>query len=355
MNDQKKTTIYDLAELTGFSVGTVNRALNGKGRIKQETRQLILDAAKKTGYRANPAAQGLRRNPLRLGAVLYCPVAEYVNDIYAGICAAAQNLEKYNVTVDIHLLPYTTNEHCRQLTLQLLQRFEQEKVSGVLLFHSSVNAQLAEICQAIDRLTEGGIPVVSIGNELPACRRLFHVGADTYMAGQMAAELLQLTCRGRDVAVLTGSLQQATNRRYVEGFTAYAGTDTFTGIQVYTHHDESDLIQQQTARMLTENPALAGVYMATASSVAACEYLAAQGRTDLQIITTDLLAGTPQLLQSGIAIAAIFQDPYRQGKAAVQALYEYLTAKKEPAGKSIVPSVILASNVQAYLDKADNR
>lgn len=51
----KKVTIRDVAEAAGVSVGLVSFALNGTGRVSDETRQRIRDAAKRLGYRTPPA------------------------------------------------------------------------------------------------------------------------------------------------------------------------------------------------------------------------------------------------------------------------------------------------------------
>ena len=66
----KKVTIYDIAEKTGFSAVTVHRALSNKGRISEKTKALILKTARELEYEVNPAAQGLRRTPIKIGAVL---------------------------------------------------------------------------------------------------------------------------------------------------------------------------------------------------------------------------------------------------------------------------------------------
>ena len=95
-----RVTIYDIAEKTGFSAVTVHRALNNKDRISEKTRKLIQDTAKEIGYKANPAAQGLRRTPIKIGAVLFCQVEEYVDDIVEGITAGGEELQKYNVSTD---------------------------------------------------------------------------------------------------------------------------------------------------------------------------------------------------------------------------------------------------------------
>lgn len=44
-------TTKDLAQLCGVSRTTIHRALNGTGRIKPETKEMILQVAKEHGYR----------------------------------------------------------------------------------------------------------------------------------------------------------------------------------------------------------------------------------------------------------------------------------------------------------------
>ena len=37
----KDKNIYDIAKLSGVSIATVSRVINGKGNVKQETKQLV--------------------------------------------------------------------------------------------------------------------------------------------------------------------------------------------------------------------------------------------------------------------------------------------------------------------------
>ena len=52
--------IHDLARHLNISIGTVSRALNGRDRISEETRQRVLDAAKELGYSPNQSGRSLR-------------------------------------------------------------------------------------------------------------------------------------------------------------------------------------------------------------------------------------------------------------------------------------------------------
>ncbi len=52
-------TLSDVAKLAGVSVGTVSKALNGRGRLRDETREEVERAAAKLKFTPNPLAQGL--------------------------------------------------------------------------------------------------------------------------------------------------------------------------------------------------------------------------------------------------------------------------------------------------------
>jgi len=54
-------TIRDVARIAGVSIGTASKALNEGGRLKQETREKVLTAAREMGYRPNDLAQSLHR------------------------------------------------------------------------------------------------------------------------------------------------------------------------------------------------------------------------------------------------------------------------------------------------------
>jgi LacI family transcriptional regulator len=55
-------TILDIAEALQLSVATVSRALNNAAYVKAETKERVLEMAKKLGYRRNLMASGLRNH-----------------------------------------------------------------------------------------------------------------------------------------------------------------------------------------------------------------------------------------------------------------------------------------------------
>lgn len=54
-----RPTLADVAALAGVSVATASRALSGKGRMRPDTRERVLDAVAKLGFRHNQNARSL--------------------------------------------------------------------------------------------------------------------------------------------------------------------------------------------------------------------------------------------------------------------------------------------------------
>jgi len=54
-------TIKDVAIAAGVSIGTVSKALNGQGQLRDETRRRVQVAAEQLGYQPNDLAQSLHR------------------------------------------------------------------------------------------------------------------------------------------------------------------------------------------------------------------------------------------------------------------------------------------------------
>ena len=85
-------TIKDLAQKTGYAVGTVSRALNNHPNVSEKTREEILRAAAQYGFRLNENAQRLKqtRSNTILGIVkgrrneLFAQMVEEIQRLVAG-------------------------------------------------------------------------------------------------------------------------------------------------------------------------------------------------------------------------------------------------------------------------------
>jgi DNA-binding LacI/PurR family transcriptional regulator len=70
MNETRRITSHDVANLAGVSQATVSRAFMPEGRISAKTKQRVIDAADKLGYQPNVIARSLARSKSNLIGVL---------------------------------------------------------------------------------------------------------------------------------------------------------------------------------------------------------------------------------------------------------------------------------------------
>ena len=50
--------IYDIARMSGVSIATVSRVMNGSEKVSEKTRKKVMDVIGKVGYTPNVFAQG---------------------------------------------------------------------------------------------------------------------------------------------------------------------------------------------------------------------------------------------------------------------------------------------------------
>ncbi|EAE5709629.1 TPA: LacI family DNA-binding transcriptional regulator [Listeria monocytogenes] len=73
----KKTSIKDIANLSGVSVATVSRVINDNGRFSEETREKVLAVIKETNYQMNFSAKSLRMNKSFSVGILVPDISNY--------------------------------------------------------------------------------------------------------------------------------------------------------------------------------------------------------------------------------------------------------------------------------------
>lgn len=103
--EKKVYTIEDIAQELGVSKTTVSRAISGKGRIGQATRERVLAFIKEHDYRPNVVARGLAQKKTYNLALLM--PKDYVateflffKDCMNGICEVASQYD-YDIIISI--------------------------------------------------------------------------------------------------------------------------------------------------------------------------------------------------------------------------------------------------------------
>lgn len=125
-----RVTIRDVAEAADVSVGTVSRALNGRDRIPESTRQRIRDVAETLGYRPSAVARGLRNQRSQTVAI----VADDIEDTFTA--AMMSGVEEILAAEDYSVFLCNTHGDTAQ-ERRHLDRLWDQRVEGVILMSGS--------------------------------------------------------------------------------------------------------------------------------------------------------------------------------------------------------------------------
>ncbi|MBD5457904.1 MAG: LacI family transcriptional regulator [Lachnospiraceae bacterium] len=204
MTEDKNLTINDIADELGVSKTTVSRAISGKGRIGEETRNRVLQYIEEHNYTPNVIAKGLAQSrTYNIGLVIpgdYNIVElSFFQKCMLGISKIASSMD-YDVLVSI----VTADDISR------LQRIVvNHKVDGFILTRTLVKDAPAEY------LKETGIPFVAIGSTED--RSVVWIDNDHQKACRELTSRLIMQGIER-IALIGGSRDHMVNRYRVQGF-----------------------------------------------------------------------------------------------------------------------------------------
>ena len=162
-------TIKKIAELCGVSRGTVDRVLNGRGRVKPETAEAVMNMVKQLGYKPNPAGKALaaRRHRPIVGVILNSEGNAFFDEIIRGIETAESRYQIYGIQLTMRLM----KGYDVEAQLALIAELEAIPVSGLII--SPINDK--RIADAINALVDKGVFVVTVNNDVQGCRRQCYV------------------------------------------------------------------------------------------------------------------------------------------------------------------------------------
>ncbi len=183
-------TLKEIAKEAGVNVSTASRALTGAYGVRKETREKVLAAAKKLGYRPNLMARGLVTGRSQTIGVL---VSDIRNPYFAEIARGAEDAA-FRASFDVILCNSDLNP-AKQI--QYVRSLLEKNVAGILM--NSIAALTEEQCE---ELSGCGVPVVLLNK--PKAKYAFStVLGDNYQGGRQAGEYL-LGSGHRTLAHLTG-------------------------------------------------------------------------------------------------------------------------------------------------------
>lgn len=254
-----RPTITDLARAAGVSVATVDRVLNGRHRVREETARRVYEAANAIGYHAAGLIRQRIQQDLphyRLGFVLQKPRQSFYQ-------AFARELEQASnaalgMRVDAHI-DFTDSQTAGDIIAKLKEVAARSQAVAM------VAPDHAMLTVAVQELKDRGIPVISLLSDFAPGVREGYLGLDNRKVGRTAAWVIANTSRkSGKVAVFVGSHRFHGHELREIGFRTYfrEHAPDFQILDTLINLDTPQITHEAMLDLLQRHPDLVGLYVA---------------------------------------------------------------------------------------------
>ena len=205
------TTQRELAELSGVSISTVSRALNGDSRVSPKVRKRVLALAEALDYAPNAAARTLvtQRSDLLAVVIRTGDHREFQHPFYQVVL---DGVKRQATARDYALLLLShQGEDYGCDSAFFVARARRYQVSGAIVI-GVTETDVAELARF-------RIPVMTVDLDPPADLEAMvgSVGSDSVRGSELAVEHLHGLGRER-IATITGMLHTTPGKRRLEGY-----------------------------------------------------------------------------------------------------------------------------------------
>lgn len=303
-------TIQDIADRVGVSRGTVDRALNQRGRIKPEVAKKIQEAAAELGYVVKQRKSRSDLKDMKVGVVTQLANASFMIRVNKGIQDAKEELLERGV----ELVVRESMAVDEQEQISLIEELEAEQINGLAIMPVESELVRAKINSLVE---EKGIPVITFNSDIVGTRRSCFVGLDNRKSGMTAAGLMGMLTRGSGkVLAITGFFSNSVNSMRVDGFVnelkqSYPGLEL---VGVHSSFDQAEEVEKIILNTMNTFPDLAGILVVSGGQAGIrSAFKQIQPKEKPYVIVYDLTPRNEKALQDDLVDFLIDQDGYVQG------------------------------------------
>ncbi len=337
-----RVTIRALAEASGVSVATVDRVLNGRLPVREETARRVYEAARQMGYHAT----GLIRQRVfedlphhRLGFLLLKPEQAFYQAMAAALREACEAVQGARVTCTIDFLPASTPAAVAEKLKVLAAR--SQAIALVAPDYPGVTA-------AVEELRQRGIAVFSLLSDFAAGVRTGYVGLNNRKVGRTAAWLIARAApRPGKVACFVGSHRFQGHEVREIGFRSYfrENAPQFEVLEAMINLDTPEITHEATLALMEQHTDLVGIYPCGGGMEGAIAALREADRTrEIAVVVNELTPDSRQALVDEVVTAAIATPVRALAEQTVHLMVGALQeGQPEAPGQSFLPFDLLIS------------
>jgi len=319
-------TMQELAYMAGVSRSTVDRVLNGRGRVNAETEQRIKHLAETMGYTPNIAAKALasKHKAIKIGCIINAVGNIFFDEVAAGIEAAAEELSGF----DVQIITRDVAKLSVDQQTRLLDQLAEEGVQAIAI--TPINDP--RIVDKLNTLIARGIQVVAVTADIAGVNYLSYVGCNHIKSGRITANLAAMISGwSAEIAFVVGSKTLLGHDQRLSGFKevlkTYYPDMHISG--VIENQDDDFISYTKVSQFLTAHPDTNLVIFAAGGSHGGIRAIQDMSY-HCKIIAFDLTEQNKQYLEQNVISCVLCQEPFTQGFQAIKILGDHLLFGKTP-------------------------
>lgn len=254
----RRPTIADLARESGVSIATVDRVLNARHPVREETTRRVYEAATAIGYHAAGLIKQRLQQDLpqyRLGFILQKPNQFFYQSMAREIENAALSAPSIRVVPQIDFAASSTPTAITEKLRAMAARNQAIALVG---------PDYPAVTTVVEELKERGIPVFSLLSDFATGVREGYVGLNNRKAGRTAAWMIaKAATRPGKVAAFVGSHRFHGHELREIGFRSYfrEHAPEFEVLDTLVNLETAEITHEATLNLLQRHPDLIGFYV----------------------------------------------------------------------------------------------
>ena len=231
-----------------------------------------------------------------------------------------------------------------------IDNYITQKVDGIVLVAIDVNG----VKPAITAAKKAGIPVIAVDAQIPDGDNAAFVGVDNAKAGEdigsFVADYAKKDMAGKAKIGIVGALNSFIQNQRLDGFKKTAATSGVSFADTVDGQNVQDVALTASENLMTANPGMNAIYAtgepALIGAVSAVDTAGKTGK--VKVFGWDLTAQAIKGIDEGWVVAVVQQDPYTEGKTAIESLETLKKGGKVDPVIHVPVTIVTKANVDPY-------